>query len=170
MSSDYELFRGKCREMSEELVYKDPTLTLTRGWYHCPMWGKQPHWWVTDANGAIIDPTARQFPSKGHGEYEEYDGYIECEQCGKRVHEDIAFFDGNHALCGNMMNSEPIVPILLPCPFCGSTDIGYVTNDDYEFIMCDGCGAGVSRADSMPERSPLEVWNMRSNYVLTIPD
>lgn len=53
---------------------------------------------------------------------------------------------------------------LLPCPFCGSDDVHHTvdkTDDEYEFVMCNGCGAGVSRADSMPERGALEVWNMR---------
>lgn len=98
---DYTEFRGKCKEMSEALIEADPTLTMVRGWYHCYIWGPQQHWWVKDINGNIIDPSARQFPSKGNGEYEEYDGYIDCEQCGKRVHEDDAYFDGNHAFCSS---------------------------------------------------------------------
>lgn len=65
--SDYIQFRGKCKEMSQELVKADPSLTLVRGHYHCPIWGKQAHWWVNDEDGNIIDPTARQFPSKGNG-------------------------------------------------------------------------------------------------------
>jgi hypothetical protein len=55
---------------------------------------------------------------------------------------------------------------LLPCPFCDSDDIHYAidkADDKYEFVMCNGCGVYISRADSRPERRPIEVWNMRSN-------
>ena len=57
---------------------------------------------------------------------------------------------------------------LLPCPFCGSDDIHHIIDeedDEYEFIICNGCGAGVSRVDSRPERGPIEVWNMRSKEI-----
>lgn len=99
--TDYEKYRGRCKEMSEDLVSRDPSLRLVRGWYHCPMWGKQAHWWTERQDGSIVDPTARQFPSKGIGEYEEYDGNIECEQCGKVVPEEKAHIDGHHAFCSS---------------------------------------------------------------------
>lgn len=97
--SDYTKYRGRCKEMSEAAVADDPTLRLVRGWYHCPIWGKQPHWWAERPDGTVVDPSARQFPSKGIGEYEEYDGTIECEQCGRVVAEADAYFDGHHAFC-----------------------------------------------------------------------
>jgi len=99
MESDYLQYRGKCLEMSQELVSKDPTLTLVRGHYICPFWGAQPHWWVKDKDGNIIDPTARQFPSKGAGEYVEFDGNIDCSQCGKQMKEEDADIEGNYAFC-----------------------------------------------------------------------
>ena len=97
--TDYEKYRGKCKEMSEALVEADATLTLVRGHYDCPLWGKQPHWWVKDQNGKIIDPTVKQFPSKGTGEYVEFNGFVECAQCGKVTEEANASFDSNYAFC-----------------------------------------------------------------------
>lgn len=99
--SDYMQFRGKCKEMSEAAVLSDPTLRLVRGYYHCPFWGKQEHWWAQRPDGTIVDPTARQFPSKGCGEYEEFDGKIECEQCGKLVSEEEACITGHHVFCSS---------------------------------------------------------------------
>lgn len=97
--NDYLQFRGKCKEMSESLVSQDPTLTLVRGHYLCPYWGEQPHWWVKDQNGKVIDPTSRQFPSKGAGEYIEFDGNVDCSQCGKTMREEDADFESNYAFC-----------------------------------------------------------------------
>jgi len=88
---NYRKYRGKCKEMSEELCAADPTLRLVRGYYHCPHWGKQAHWWCSRPDGIIVDPTVLQFPSKGYGVYEEFDGICECEYCGKLV--------GRHFYC-----------------------------------------------------------------------
>jgi len=101
-TSDYAKYRGKCREMSEALVAEDSSLTLVRGWYDCPMWGRQAHWWCRTQDGTIVDPTVKQFPTAGVGAaYIEYDGIIQCEQCGKEVHEDDATIDGHHAFCSD---------------------------------------------------------------------
>ena len=97
--SDYLKYRGKCKEMSEALVAVDPTLTLVRGHYHCLVWGKQPHWWVKRPDGTVVDPTKDQFPSKGAGEYVEFDGNIECSNCGKPMKEEDADIEGNYAFC-----------------------------------------------------------------------
>lgn len=96
---DYIKYRGKCKEMSEALVADDPTLQLVRGWYHCPIWGKQEHWWCKTPEGKIIDPTARQFPSKGIGEYEEFAGIFSCAECGTDVKEENAIFESNYVFC-----------------------------------------------------------------------
>jgi len=101
MLSDYMQFRGKCKEMSEALVASDPSLTLVRGYYWDFQWGKQPHWWTKDPNGVIIDPTAAQFPSRGIGDYEEYDGIVECAECGKKLKEEDAKFESNYAFCSS---------------------------------------------------------------------
>lgn len=97
--TDYEKYRGKCRAMSEALVVQDPTLTLVRGYYYCPFWGKQGHWWVKKPDGTIIDPTKDQFPSKGRAEYEEFDGKLNCSECGKEMTEEEADIDGNYCFC-----------------------------------------------------------------------
>lgn len=97
--TDYSLYRGKCKEMSEELVKNDPTLKLVRGYYHCPFWGKQEHWWTVKEDGTIVDPTAKQFPSKGYSEYEEFNGILNCSECGKEMKEEEASFDSNYCFC-----------------------------------------------------------------------
>ena len=33
----YKKFRGKCKEVCEEACEKDPSLTLVRGHYFCPI-------------------------------------------------------------------------------------------------------------------------------------
>ncbi len=97
--SNYERYRGKCLEMSEELCRQDSTLRLIRGYYHCPIWGKQAHWWTARPNGGIVDPTVLQFPSAGLGLYEEFNGMYECEYCSEPVHEDDAYMVDHHVYC-----------------------------------------------------------------------
>lgn len=102
MSNDYLTFRGKCKEMSEAAVQADPTLTLVRGHYFCPIWNTdEPHWWCAKPDGTIVDPTARQFGSKGHGIYTPFNGQVECAQCGKEVPEKDAYFESNYAFCSS---------------------------------------------------------------------
>ena len=98
--SDYLQFRGKCKELSETERRADPSLRLVRGFYHCPLWGKQAHWWCVRTDGTIVDPTVKQFPTAGVGaEYEEFDGNIECEYCHKSVPEVDAYGVYNHVYC-----------------------------------------------------------------------
>lgn len=97
--TDYLKYRGKCKEMSEALVAADPTLTLVRGHYLCPFWGEQPHWWAKKQAGEIVDPTKDQFPSRGNGNYVEFDGNVECSNCGKKMKEDEASYESNYAFC-----------------------------------------------------------------------
>jgi len=100
--SDYTKYRGKCKEMSEAIVVENPTFRLVRGHYWCPMWGNQQHWWVENDKGEIIDPTKDQFPSKGNGDYTEFDGNCECAECGKKFkEEDMYMGGGNYALCSS---------------------------------------------------------------------
>lgn len=98
--------RGKCKELSEEFVASKEKgkARLVRGFYYCPFWGKQQHWWAevldeTNNMWYIVDVTKDQFPSKGIGEYEEFDGIVECEQCGKEMKEEDAKFYGNYVFC-----------------------------------------------------------------------
>lgn len=100
MTTDYLKYRGKCKEMSEAAVLADPTLTLVRGHYYCPIWNSdEPHWWCVKPDGTIVDPTARQFPSKGLGIYTPFDGLVTCAECGKEVPEDKALFESSYAFC-----------------------------------------------------------------------
>lgn len=99
--TDYEKYRGKCKEYVDALIVERPELRAVRGHYHCPIWGKQAHWWAEDEHGNVIDPTVKQFPSGGMGEYVEFDGFIECAECGKMVPEEQASIDGNYAFCSN---------------------------------------------------------------------
>lgn len=105
-TDDYGTYRGKCKEMSEALIAANPALSLMRGHYYCPSWGEQPHWWAKRSDGTIIDPTKDQFPSKGHGEYVEFDGTIECSNCGKAMQEDDADISGNYAFCSYLCHGQ----------------------------------------------------------------
>jgi len=99
--TDYMQYRGRCKELSEQAIAADPTLRLVRGYYHCPIWGRQEHWWTSRQDGTIHDPSARQFPSKGIGEYEEFSGICECANCGKEIEEADAISYGSYAFCSS---------------------------------------------------------------------
>ena len=77
---------GQCEEATKRMVEAFSHLRRVRGHYHCPIWGERAHWWCEE-DGQIIDPTAGQFPSKGAGEYVEWDESQPeptgmCPQCG----------------------------------------------------------------------------------------
>ncbi len=98
-SDDYLKYRGKCREFSEKLAAENPGFRVVRGWYDCLLWGRQAHWWCVDQEGTIHDPTAKQFPSKGCGEYVEFDGNFECSNCGASTPEEECTHYGNYVFC-----------------------------------------------------------------------
>lgn len=101
--SNYTQFRGKCREAVEALCKSDKRLTPVRGHYICPIWGKQAHWWATNSNGDIIDPTAKQFPSGGIGEYIPFDGMVECAECKRQMREeDVKKYESRYAFCSEV--------------------------------------------------------------------
>ena len=98
--TDYLNYRGRCRELAEAEITKDATLVLVRGWYLCPLWGQQAHWWCRRPDGTIVDPSVKQFPTAGVGaEYIEFDGMIECEYCHREVKEEDAYMYAHHAYC-----------------------------------------------------------------------
>lgn len=98
--TDYLHYRGRCREFCEKAVEDDPTLRLVRGHYACPVWRTfEPHWWTVRPDGTIYDPTKDQFPSRGLGDYFEFDGWLECAECGKRIREEEADIESNYAFC-----------------------------------------------------------------------
>ena len=98
---DYLKYRGKCKEFSEALILERPELTLVRGHYFEPTWGRdEAHWWCVDPEGTIVDPTAKQFPSGGVKElYTEFDGVIFCEQCEEQTTEDTMVLAGRYPCC-----------------------------------------------------------------------
>lgn len=98
-SNNYKKYRGKCKEYCDKLIRTNIKLKLVRGYYICPFWGEQQHWWCINEKNIIIDPTKEQFPSCGAGEYIEFDGFIQCETCEKKVEESQAYFVGRHAYC-----------------------------------------------------------------------
>lgn len=107
--SDYLMYRGKCKELAEAEVSVDPTLRLVRGYYLCPLWGQQAHWWCVKPDGTIVDPSVRQFPTKGAGaEYIEYNGNIDCEHCGKTVKEGDAYAVDHHRYCSDQCYARDI--------------------------------------------------------------
>ena len=39
--TDYQKYRGKCKELVEAAIIADSSMRAVRGYYHCPLWGKQ---------------------------------------------------------------------------------------------------------------------------------
>ncbi len=101
MKSDYLKYRGKCKEYCERAIRLFPALKIKRGHYYDFMWGEQQHWWCVRPDGTVFDPTAKQFPSRGSGDYVEFDGLFSCEQCGDKVREEEASVDGHHVFCSS---------------------------------------------------------------------
>ena len=100
METNYSKYRGKCKEFVDIALKNDPTMRAVRGYYHCPMWGKQEHWWCERSDGSIYDPTVKQFPTAGIcAEYEEFDGVCVCEECGKRFKEGEGQMQGPYPVC-----------------------------------------------------------------------
>ena len=98
--TDYMKFRGQCKVLSEAAVAADPTLTLVRGHYFCPLWNREEqHWWTVRPDGTIHDPSAKQFPSAGLGEYTPFSGMVECSNCGTEKPEAEMDFEGRYAFC-----------------------------------------------------------------------
>lgn len=85
--ADYRKYRGKCKEMAEAAMKADPSLSLVRGFYICEVSGKQPHWWTVKPDGSIFDPSCKQFPSGGSGEYIAFNGELTCSVCNRSVSE-----------------------------------------------------------------------------------
>ena len=102
--SDYNKYRGKCKEYVDKAIKADPSLVKVRGHYHCPMWGVQAHWWCVKPDGGIFDPTVKQFPKPHVGDYIPFNGKIECSQCGKQITEETALFHSNYAFCSTSCN------------------------------------------------------------------
>jgi hypothetical protein len=81
---------GKCAEATLAMAAAFPELKRVRGHYFDTAWGERAHWWLTDADGGIIDPTASQFPTQGGGLYIPWKEGAEepialCPNCGGEV-------------------------------------------------------------------------------------
>jgi hypothetical protein len=82
---------GRCDEVTRAMAEAFPELRRVRGHYYCLVWGERTHWWLVTPGGAIVDPTAKQFPSGGRGVYEPWaEGTEEpsgkCPNCGGYVY------------------------------------------------------------------------------------
>lgn len=96
---DYAAAYGKCGDVTVQMREAFPELLRVRGHYYCPVWGRREHWWLTTADGEIVDPTARQFPSGGIGLYEPWDESQPeptgvCPNCGDYIY-------GGGEVCGS---------------------------------------------------------------------
>ena len=64
---------GMCQSFTSEFATAFPELRRVPGFYRCrDGWNGGEHWWLVDLQGAVIDPTADQFPDQGQGTYEAY--------------------------------------------------------------------------------------------------
>ena len=111
VAADYREFRGRCKELCEAEMAKDPTLTLVRGHVFVPLWPsdpEQPHWWLKKPDGMIVDPSWRQFPGSQPRpeQYFEFDGMVECSNCGKEMKESEASFDSRYAFCSHRCHGQ----------------------------------------------------------------
>ena len=91
---------GKCHEISEKMSKDFIELTIVKGFYYCPIWGKRMHGWCVDRGGVIVDPTKRQFPSNCCGEYEEVSQHDrptgKCFDCGE-----LTYNESNPSFCND---------------------------------------------------------------------
>ena len=86
----YSKAYGNCKPICKQMKEHFPELKRIRGHYYCIVWGERMHWWLQPENGDIIDPTAIQFPTKGHGVYEPWDETQDepigkCPNCGEYI-------------------------------------------------------------------------------------
>lgn len=97
------MYRGKCKEMSEALAKEDPTLTVVRGFYYEPHWGREEeHWWCKKEDGTIVDPTRLQYPSGGIAEfYRKFDGTFECSECGENKPAEQMMHQSRYHFCSH---------------------------------------------------------------------
>ena len=80
---------GACGSFTRVFAERVPELTRVPGFYISPAGHSHgEHWWLVDAAGNIVDPTADQFPSQGTGNYVPYDptkhlvAKGRCRNCG----------------------------------------------------------------------------------------
>lgn len=85
-ANNYLKYRGKCKELAQQECNINKELALVKGWYYCPIGNvKKEHWQCKNKENKIIDPSKLQFPSKGSGKYEEYQGSFPYSNCNKEI-------------------------------------------------------------------------------------
>ena len=89
---------GTCREATKDMQKEFPHLRRVRGHYCCPLWGERGHWWLEDEQRNVIDPTRNQFPSKGLGEYIEWND-DNPEPTGRCINCGSYCYDGETVCC-----------------------------------------------------------------------
>lgn len=83
---DSQTAYGQCEVQSKAMKEFFPELKLVRGHFDDAIRGKCEHWWLTDEQGNIIDPTRIQFCPVG--EYIPWDESApeptgKCPNCGE---------------------------------------------------------------------------------------
>jgi len=101
--------RGMCGAATSEMVAAFPELTKVRGHVMTGM-GREPHWWCTDLDGSIVDPTVTQF-NHTRLVYEPFDEKLahtlptgKCMGCGGYLYyrADFCDIDCAHAVISDM--------------------------------------------------------------------
>lgn len=71
----YRTSAYNCASFTRVMAERFPELKRVAGFYFAPDSDAShgEHWWLEDAQGGIVDPTADQFPSQGRGRYVHYD-------------------------------------------------------------------------------------------------
>jgi len=108
IAEGYAKYRGKCKAMSEAAVAADPTLRLVRGHVLVPGWGtEEAHWWCERPDGTIYDPSVLQFPfAPPAGAYTEFDGTVECAECGKTGPEAEFRHESRYSFCSTLCHGR----------------------------------------------------------------
>lgn len=79
---------GQCRLAVQEMTGVFPELRQVYGCVIDRSWGRRSHWWCVAPNGAIVDPTAAQFPELlDYVEWRPGDAVRigKCGYCGKEI-------------------------------------------------------------------------------------
>lgn len=71
----YKTSHQNCSSFTHAMAAQFPELRKVAGFYFAADSGAPygEHWWLEDARGVVVDPTADQFPCAGRGRYVRYD-------------------------------------------------------------------------------------------------
>lgn len=78
-----------CAEKTLEMQAVFPELRRVRGWY-----SGEPHWWLVDPSGNIVDPTREQFSYEGtyvERDESEPEPTGKCFECGSYCYDGADF-------------------------------------------------------------------------------